>query len=173
MKLSQSSQRGTFRTLHSASNAVTDFRRTALKQQKERLTVTEQPQSQSIVRAALRSQSGQSAVEFALTLTITLMMIFGLVDFSRAVYAASVIQWAAQQGARIGMTTTDAAAVRSAVTGKLVGLNSEEAKITIDPSDPKLVQVDVSYRFEFVTPIVAQITGGALNLEASASMVRQ
>ncbi|MCZ7686957.1 MAG: pilus assembly protein [Sandaracinaceae bacterium] len=47
---------------------------------------------------------GQAApIEFALTSMVTLLLIFALIDFSRAIYTASVVQWAATYGARFGV----------------------------------------------------------------------
>ncbi len=51
----------------------------------------------------LAQEGGQTLIEFALSIMILLTLVFGLIEFGRAVYAASVVQWAAQQGARVGV----------------------------------------------------------------------
>lgn len=117
----------------------------------------------------LRSEGGQAAVEFAFTITITLLLVFGLIDFSRAIYAASVIQWAAQQGARVGIVNT--ADVVEAVESRMVGLDLDEATIAVQQPMANLVQVDITYQFKFVIPMLARITGDSITLSASASMV--
>jgi Flp pilus assembly protein TadG len=42
-------------------------------------------------RAKRKKDSGQALVEFALSATMMLVLVFGLVDFSRAIYIAQVI----------------------------------------------------------------------------------
>jgi hypothetical protein len=124
----------------------------------------------------LRSEGGQAAIEFAYTITVTLLLMFGLIDFSRAIYAASVIQWAAQQGARTGIVdiaeVTDAEII-SAVEARMVGINVAEAEIQIQRLPDDIMQVDIDYEFEFLIPLVSRITGESITLTASASMVAQ
>jgi Flp pilus assembly protein TadG len=119
----------------------------------------------------VQSEAGQAALEFALTIGITLLLIFGLIDFSRAIYASSIIQWAAQQGARVGITDATQAEVEAAVYGRMVGLDTEQALITVSRPNASLVQVEVTYQFQFIVPMVARITGDSIEMQASASMV--
>lgn len=119
-------------------------------------------------------EGGQTLVEFALTLMVMLMLVFGLIEFSRAIYAASVVQWAAQQGARVGVAehaTTPPSELEvlvvDAVRSRMTGLNKDMAVINVDLPAPEIVQVDVSYPFEFVITLF----GEGMTLQASASMV--
>lgn len=114
---------------------------------------------------------GQAAVEFALTLMITLLLIFGLIDFGRAVYAAAVVQWAAQEGARAGIINL--ADVDAAVVDRMVSLDTDEVTIVTSEPAPNTVAVDVTYRFFFMTPLISSIVGEGLELQSSASMVTQ
>lgn len=122
-------------------------------------------------RPAQRHESGQAMVEFALTIIVTLLLIFGMIDFSRAIYTASVIQWAAQQGARAGIVNASEANVRAAVQGRMAGLDPTLATISVTRPGNNVVQVDVSYPFEFIIPMISRITGDRIILRASASMV--
>jgi Flp pilus assembly protein TadG len=123
----------------------------------------------------LAQEGGQTLIEFALTLMVMLTLVFGLIEFSRAIYAASVVQWAAQQGARVGVaeyaeTPTPEALeglVETAVRSRMTGLNVDAAVINVDLPAPEIVQVDVSYTFEFVVALF----GEGFTLQASASMV--
>ena len=119
-----------------------------------------------------QSESGQAMVEFALTITMTLLLIFALIDFSRAIYTASVLQWAAQNGARAAIINPTDEAVYAAVTERMIGLDLEK----LDPpvlttTSENVVQVSVTYEFEFIAPIVAQITGDSIEMSSSASMI--
>lgn len=120
------------------------------------------------------NEPGQAMVEFALTITITLMLIFGMIDFSRAIYTASVIQWAAQQGARAGIANPPPTnlQIEAAVRGRLAGLNPATAVITPERSG-NLVTVTVAYEYDFMVPMISRITGKSIMLSASASMVAQ
>jgi hypothetical protein len=119
----------------------------------------------------LHGADGQAAIEFALTLMTTLLLIFGLMDFGRAVYAAAVVQWAAQEGARAGII--DVADVDAAVLERMVSLDTDEVTIITTEPAPNTVAVDVTYRFVFVTPLISSIFGEGLELQSSASMVTQ
>ena len=122
----------------------------------------------------LRSEGGQAAVEFAFTITLTLLLVFGLIDFSRAIYSASVVQAAAQQGARTGLlkdaTRED---IVAATLAHMTGLDTAKARVTLTYPTVDIVQVDVTYEFEFILPLLTPIVGESLELSASASMVAQ
>ena len=119
-----------------------------------------------------RRERGQAALEFALTSMVTLLLIFGLIDFSRAIYAASVVQWAAQYGARFGVNNPeDLTGIRAEVLSRLTGLDTDAAAVTVTAPDTNLIQVNVDYDFVFIAPIVAQVVGEGLTLTGSASMV--
>jgi Flp pilus assembly protein TadG len=119
-------------------------------------------------------EGGQTLVEFALTLMLLLTLVFGLIEFSRAIYAASVVQWAAQQGARVGVaeyadtpSSELEGLVVDAVRSRMTGLNVEMAAINVELPAPEIIQVDVTYPFEFVVTLF----GEGITLQASASMV--
>lgn len=118
-----------------------------------------------------QSEVGQSMVEFALTITFTLMLIFGLIECSRAIYTASVIQWAAQQGARAAIVDSSYEVVEAAVKDRLVGLDLDKVVIPSPVWSGSEVEVEVNYSFEFVVPLIERITGDSIQMHASASMV--
>lgn len=124
-------------------------------------------------------EGGQTLVEFALTVMVLLLLVFGLIDFSRAVYAASIVQWAAQQGARVGIKEVPddptlaelQVVVEPAVLDRLTGLNVDQATVVVSEPGPDLVQVDVTYHFEFIVPLIKQFDRDGVDFQASASMV--
>lgn len=118
----------------------------------------------------LGRESGQSALEFAITLSILLMLTFGLIDIGRMVYTASVVQAAAQEGARAGLI--DLGDVAPAIQEKMVGLDESRMQIDISQPDRNSVEVDVTYQFEFIVPLIAQtVNAQGFNLRGSASMI--
>lgn len=114
---------------------------------------------------------GQASIEFTLTITMTLLLIFALIDFSRAMYTASILQWAAQNGARAAIIEPSQEAVEEAVKERLVGLDPDAVIVSPLSWTGNVVQVNVTYPFEFVAPIVAQITGESIEMSSSASMI--
>jgi hypothetical protein len=141
-------------------------------------------------------EGGQTLVEFALTLLITLLLVFGLIEFSRAIYTRSVLQWAAQQGARTGLTeweteygsriegpsSAEVEALKEwvveAVEGRLTsfGLDGAAAQVHVEPVPNTLeqplneIQVNVTYDFRFIVPLIGN-PDEPLQLTAGASMV--
>jgi len=51
----------------------------------------------------LRSESGASAVEFALLLPVLMMILFGITEFGLALYRQSILTNASREGARLGI----------------------------------------------------------------------
>jgi hypothetical protein len=102
---------------------------------------------------------------------MTLLLIFALIDFSRAIYTASLLQWAAQDGAREAIIDSSQTAVDTAVKERLVGLDTDTMPPAVISTTGNIVQVQVGYHFKFIAPIVAQITGDHIEMSASASMI--
>lgn len=108
---------------------------------------------------------GAVAVEFALLLPLLLLLIFGLIDFGRALNAQVTLTQAAREGARLAALGQPNVASRTqaAATG-LSGVT-----VTIVSSCPVgagpgvNATVQVSYQFSFVTPIgaIAAMFGGS------------
>jgi Flp pilus assembly protein TadG len=51
----------------------------------------------------LRSESGASAVEFALLLPLLMMILFGIIEFGFALYRQAILTNASREGARLGI----------------------------------------------------------------------
>lgn len=117
------------------------------------------------------SEQGQAMVEFALTITVTFLLIFGLIELSRAVYTSSIIQWAAQNGARAAIIQPTQGVVDAAVRERLIGLDPDAVVVSPISRTGNVVQVEVMYPFRFIAPLVSQITGETIEMRSSASMI--
>jgi Flp pilus assembly protein TadG len=134
-----------------------------------------------------RRQSGQSLVEFALIAPILFIVVLGLVDGTRAVFAYNSISNAAREGARYGIVhgSTSSSPVgpgvnennlRNAVRNYTKSFSSND--VTITPTWPgggnatgSKVKVDVAYSYK---PVFGGIMGiGSFTMHASATMVIQ
>lgn len=98
-----------------------------------------------------RRQRGQSLVEFAISSTVLLLLVMGLLDLSRAFYYAVSLQGAAREGARHGAWFNTAARqnlylddndVMTAVKDALYGAGFTNAQINPVPSAGCLVPTD-------------------------------
>jgi Flp pilus assembly protein TadG len=108
-----------------------------------------------MVPAASRDR-GAAAVEFAVLLPVLLLLVFGLIDFGRALNAQITLTQAAREGARLAalgqpnvVSRTQAAApgvspVAVSVTACPVGAGSGVNAV-----------VQVSYTYSFITPVSA------------------
>jgi Flp pilus assembly protein TadG len=84
-----------------------------------------------------RSERGQSLVELALTFTILMALVAGVIDFGRAFFTWVALRDAAQEGALYGSTNpTD-----------LVGIDERVRDTSyqpVDMTDPAVVLVDIT-----------------------------
>ena len=122
---------------------------------------------------------GAAAVEFAIMLPLLLLLVFGIIDFGRALNAQVTITQAAREGARLTALNQPNVASRTqaAATG-LSGVGVTVWSACPAGSSPTAnADVKVTYAFTFITPIgaIARIFGGSgpgsqLNLSAEGVM---
>jgi Flp pilus assembly protein TadG len=128
---------------------------------------------------------GQALVEFAFTLPIFLLIIFGLIDLGRAVYVNNSLAEAARDGARYGSVqarTWDEARrdnVEAWVLDRLTSVPGATATVECAASRPNygctvedIVTVTVTSDLEMITPIIGQIVG-PLSLEGRSEAIVQ
>lgn len=124
---------------------------------------------------------GSVAVEFALVVPVLLLIVFGLIDFGRALNAQISLTGAAREGARLAALGYPDAAIQARVAAAAPSLSG--VTTTVVASCPPGAgpaadaQVDVSYAFSFITPIGAVVSylggsgfGGPMVLTAQGVM---
>lgn len=115
-------------------------------------------------------QSGQSLVEMAITLTLLITLLAGLVDIGRAFFAWIAIRDAAQEGALYGsINPSDAAGVISraretaASQVDLTQLTTPAPTITgnacANTTGSNAITVNVIYNYNTITPFLSAIIG--------------
>jgi Flp pilus assembly protein TadG len=122
-----------------------------------------------------RLERGSNLVEFAFIAPVLLLILLAILDFGRAVYAYSVVASAAREGARYGIIhRDDAAAIECAARDTAVALDPNQLSIlvTLPTEEQSTVEVEVTYAFKLITPLVAEAIGGrdSLLLRSTASM---
>lgn len=114
------------------------------------------------------SESGAAAVEFALVLPLLLLLVFGIVDFSRAYNARVALSGGAREGARVlALGTGD---VEATTKGAAPTLPADEITVSADPptcsgAAGTPAKVTASYQYSYITPISGLVDlfgGGAL-----------
>lgn len=138
---------------------------------------------------------GQAMVEFALVIPIFLLMIFGILDLGRAVYAYSTLNNAAREGARVALVDQTLSHIQTIASGHAVGLGIAATDVTVDwrdPDDPDTPNsclpwldnldgglpvgctaiVRVDYLYTAATPIIGRIVGD-INMAGESRMTVQ
>lgn len=86
-----------------------------------------------------RAERGASLVEFAIIAPLLLILLFGIIDTSRAIFAYTTVWSAAREGARAATTVEsyfDCAAIADAVRAKVVTVPTSDLTITVEYTDP-------------------------------------
>jgi Flp pilus assembly protein TadG len=98
-------------------------------------------------------------VEFALCLPILLLLVFGIIDFGRALNAQITLTQAAREGVRLAALGYTSAAVQAraqTAAPELSGISVTIAASCPPGAGPTAdAEVNVSYSFTFVTPVGA------------------
>lgn len=116
-------------------------------------------------------QLGQSLVETAVVLPVVLILLMGLFDFGRAIFAYNTVAEAARNGARVAVVNQTPADICAVAAQRAVGLGlpagcvtTGQVGVTISPPGGCtaincLQSVTVTYAFTPLTPIVSAFTG--------------
>ncbi len=134
-----------------------------------------------------QAQQGAAAVEFALILPILLLVFFGMVELSLALYDKAILTNASREGARAGIVLsspkmTDAqirAVVLNYTNGSLISLGTTTAPtVTVSQSSPASfpnpLRVTVSYTYKGLgVGTLLGALGSPIVLTSSTSMVNE
>ena len=119
------------------------------------------------------STRGQSLVEFALILPIFLLIIFGIIDLGRGVFAYNAIQNAAREGVRVAIVDQNEDVIADEVQDHAVGLGLDDSDVSLSFLQPDTmttpcntpiaisceVEILVDYKFTPATPVIGNIIG--------------
>jgi hypothetical protein len=131
-----------------------------------------------------RSERGQSLVEFALILPILVLLLVGILDFGRAVYAFNTVNNAARQGARLAIVDQTVAHIQERAATEATNLGIDPADVEVDfrdlstPDTPDscpgdvagddnnlgsivfcIAVVSVPYDYTAATPLIGNLVG--------------
>lgn len=123
-----------------------------------------------------KRREGQSLVETALVLPILLLILTGIIDFGMLFNNYLIVGNASREGARSAAIGSTDEQIRTAVYNVASTLDSSRLTITITPDQTTgrttgdSVAVTVEYEYNMITPIVAAIVPGPLDLRTSTTM---
>jgi Flp pilus assembly protein TadG len=120
-----------------------------------------------------QTEAGQSLVEFSMILPLFLVLLFGMVDFGRAFFTWLLVTNAAREGARVAAVQSDATTIDARIYDSFCDTYPNDcsldptkltiAKTNVQGSRGSAVAVDLTYDFEFVTPLggILRLIGGS------------
>ncbi len=126
------------------------------------------------MRTRMHGQEGVAAIEFALVLPLLVLLAFGIIEFSLALYDKAVITNASREGARAGIVFRDPAVTDGEIIG-IVNQYCQKRLVTfgsaIQPTtaviregsstgDDLTVQVNYQYTFLVIPGLITNMTGG-------------
>ena len=126
-----------------------------------------------------RRERAQSMAEFAIVLSVLVMMILIIVDLGRITYSYSALHNAAREGTRFGAVDfhwKDTAAIEAHARSYAIGLNLDPGILSITATTTetptvKEVNVIAEYQFRTATGILHLLTGqDAFTLRSSSTM---
>ena len=141
----------------------------------------------------IRNQRGAAAIEFAILLSVLVVLLFGIIEFSILLYDKAVLTNASREGARAGIVFVDpddGSRLDQEQIGQIVNTycanhlisfsgdpeNPTVADIVTDPTDgsgvagnPLSVTVTYNYGFLVLPNFIGKLAGG-INLTAQTVM---
>ena len=141
----------------------------------------------------IRNQRGAAAIEFAILLSVLIVLLFGIIEFSILLYDKAVITNASREGARAGIVYVDASSgsrldqeqiaevVNNYCANHLISFGGDPGNPTVadtvtNPADgsgvagnPLTVTVTYNYGFLVLPNFISELAGG-IDLTAQTVM---
>ena len=129
----------------------------------------------SRMRAFGRSNTGSAAVEFAFVAPLLFLLMFAIVEFGRAWWAKSSLQYAAERAARYAVVCGTGAcpgdaAIKTYAANQVVDQPVDSSTFTVTPLAGPPAQTCVNYSFNFAPWFVGglDVLESALTFTGSA-----
>lgn len=117
--------------------------------------------------------AGQALVEIALVLPVLLIILLGIFDFGRAVYAYNAVSNSAREAARVAIVDQNNTAVVAEGKRAALGLDPTAVNVTFPAPSCALIgctaTVTVDHQWQAITPIIGSLIG-PITLEATTEM---
>jgi Flp pilus assembly protein TadG len=127
-----------------------------------------------------RSESGASAVEFALLLPLLMMVLFGIIEFGFALYRQAILTNASREGARLGIVQSIPAITNAQIDAAIdnyltsAGIPPGNVARTIVAGGVTGTPVQVTLTLPYTFSVLPGLTSGSvaplINLTARTEM---
>lgn len=120
-----------------------------------------------------RRAAGQALVETAFVLPIFLIILLGIFDFGRAVYAYNAVSNAAREAVRVAIVNQNQAGVIAEGKQAALGLDPNTVNVVFPAPACNLIGckavVSVDHQWQAITPVIGSLIG-PIQLEATTEM---
>jgi Flp pilus assembly protein TadG len=108
----------------------------------------------------MKSEKGQSLVEFALIVPVLVLLLLGIMDFARIFHAYLTIDHAGREAARAASIGKDIAAITSIAVnqGSSIGLTTGQVTVASGSSGTNAT-ITITYPITFLTPLIGSVVG--------------
>jgi Flp pilus assembly protein TadG len=133
------------------------------------------------VQKKLRSESGASAVEFALLLPVLMLILFGIIEFGVALYRQAILTNASREGARLAIVQSVPPITTAAVDARIdtyltsAGITPGNVTHIISPivgvtGTPVTVTLTLPYTFVSLPGLTSSLVPSTITLTATTVM---
>lgn len=119
-----------------------------------------------------RDCRGSTAVEFAMVLPLLVAVVFGVLEFGRAMWMRQSMQFAVEEAARYALanTTASATAISTIASARLATVGPDAGIAVATTLDANAVTVTASADFQTIVP--GLLPAGAVTLTARSRLPR-
>lgn len=111
----------------------------------------------------MKSEKGQSLVEFALVIPVLILILLAIVDFGRVYHVYLTIDHAGREAARAASIGKDDGTVQSVAVNYSESINLTTGQVAISPSGTRSsgteVKITITHPITFLTPVIGEIVG--------------
>lgn len=111
----------------------------------------------------MKSEKGQSLVEFALVLPLLVVLLFGIIDFGRIFHVYLTIDHAGREAARAASIGQDDTKIINTAVNDATSIGLTAGKVGVSPSGARSsgsnVTITINYPINFLTPVIGNIVG--------------
>jgi Flp pilus assembly protein TadG len=123
----------------------------------------------------MKSEKGQAIVEMALTISLLLILLLGIIDFGRIFHIFLTLEHASREGVRLASVGGSDTEITDRVHHTTTGLDNGQLTITITPSEADRTRgehaaVALTYPIDFLTPLIQPLVPDPFILDSDAVM---
>lgn len=111
----------------------------------------------------MKSEKGQSLVEFALILPVLMLLICGITDFGRIFHSYLTIDHAGREAARAASIGKDNTFIKNTAVNDAASIGLTTDQVDINPSGTRSAGTDanitITYPITFMTPVIGNLIG--------------